>query len=285
MFLLRLISLLLSFSLLFGCAPSTNMAPVVKPGTGEHIVKRGDTLYGIAFARGMRYQDLATWNRIAAPYIIYPGQRLRLYGRRSVRKPSVNKTTATRVVRRKPTQVVVAKAPRPKSKPIPRRVSKPAAKVPAKPVKLTPKPVGNSKKTQVAATSKTRSAKGGLDWMWPTRGKLLKGFSASSEGKKGIAITGKAGQPIVSAASGKIVYAGSGLRGYGKLIIIEHNKKYLSAYAHNRVLNIKEGDRVARGQPIAEMGNTGTSRVMLHFEIRRDGQAVDPTRYLPPHDP
>jgi lipoprotein NlpD len=122
-------------------------------------------------------------------------------------------------------------------------------------------------------------------WVWPTRGKVIKGFSVSAEGKKGLDIAGKSGQTIVAAANGKIVYAGSGLRGYGKLIIIEHNKKYLSAYAHNRLLKVTEGDRVAQGQPIAEMGKTGTSRTMLHFEIRRDGQSVDPKRYLPPKNP
>ena len=125
----------------------------------------------------------------------------------------------------------------------------------------------------------------GVLWAWPTQGQIIKGFSASSEGKKGINIAGREGQRVLAAASGKIVYAGSGLGGYGQLIIVEHNKKYLSAYAHNSVLKAKEGDRVTIGQPIAAMGKTGTSRVMLHFEIRRDGKAVDPVRYLPAQNP
>ena len=103
-----------------------------------------------------------------------------------------------------------------------------------------------------------------------------------AEGKKGLQIGGREGQPIAAAASGKIVYSGSGLRGYGQLIIIEHDKNYLSAYAHNRVLLATEGEEVVVGQRIAEMGKTGTSRVMLHFEIRQDGQAVNPVWYLPP---
>jgi lipoprotein NlpD len=136
----------------------------------------------------------------------------------------------------------------------------------------------------VPASLATRSVDG-VRWISPTRGKIIKGFSASSEGKKGINIAGLEGQRVVAAAAGKIVYAGSGLGGYGQLIIIEHNKKYLSAYAHNSVLKAKEGDSVTIGQAIAAMGKTGTSRVMLHFEIRRDGKAVDPGRYLPAQNP
>ena len=120
-----------------------------------------------------------------------------------------------------------------------------------------------------------------LDWTWPAKGKVVTGFSDTAN-LKGIDIAGKAGDPVYASAAGKVVYAGSGLRGYGKLIIIKHNKTYLSAYAHNREILVKEGQQVAQGQKIAEMGNTDTDQVKLHFEIRRLGKPMDPARYLPP---
>ena len=122
---------------------------------------------------------------------------------------------------------------------------------------------------------------GKLDWAWPARGKVVTQFSDSTT-FKGIDIAGSAGQPVTASAGGKVVYAGSGLRGYGKLIIIKHNDSYLSAYAHNRDILVKEGQQVVKGQKIAEMGNTDTDQVKLHFEIRRQGKPVDPLRYLPP---
>jgi lipoprotein NlpD len=120
-----------------------------------------------------------------------------------------------------------------------------------------------------------------LDWTWPAKGKLIGAFSETAN-LKGIDIAGTAGEPVVASAPGKVVYAGTGLRGYGKLIIIKHNSIYLSAYAHNREILVKEGQQVARGQKIAEMGNTDAEQVKLHFEIRRLGKPMDPVRYLPP---
>ena len=120
-----------------------------------------------------------------------------------------------------------------------------------------------------------------LDWVWPAKGKIVAGFSETSS-LKGIDIAGTAGQPVAASAAGKVVYSGTGLRGYGKLIIIKHNGTYLSAYAHNREILVKEGQQVTKGQKIAEMGNTDAEQVMLHFEIRRQGKPVDPLKYLPP---
>ena len=120
-----------------------------------------------------------------------------------------------------------------------------------------------------------------VDWMWPAKGKIVTAFSEGAS-LKGIDIAGTAGQPVAASAGGKVVYAGSGLRGYGKLIIIKHNGTYLSAYAHNRDILVKEGQQVAKGQKIAEMGNTDADQVKLHFEIRRHGKPMDPLRYLPP---
>jgi len=120
-----------------------------------------------------------------------------------------------------------------------------------------------------------------VDWVWPAKGKVVSGFSEATS-LKGIDIAGSTGQPIAASAGGKVVYAGTGLRGYGKLIIIKHNGTYLSAYAHNKEILVKEGQQVAKGQKIAEMGNTDADQVKLHFEIRRQGKPVDPLRYLPP---
>ena len=120
-----------------------------------------------------------------------------------------------------------------------------------------------------------------IDWVWPAKGKIVGNFSETAN-LKGIDIAGTAGTPVLASAAGTVVYAGTGLRGYGKLIIIKHNKTYLSAYAHNREILVKEGQAVTRGQKIAEMGNTDTTEVKLHFEIRRLGKPMDPTRFLPP---
>jgi lipoprotein NlpD len=120
-----------------------------------------------------------------------------------------------------------------------------------------------------------------LDWQWPAKGRVVAGFSETAN-LKGIDIAGTAGEPVYASAAGRVVYAGSGLRGYGKLVIIKHNKTYLSAYAHNREILVKEGQQVARGQKIAEMGSSDADQVKLHFEIRRLGKPMDPARYLPP---
>ncbi|MDX1334155.1 MAG: peptidoglycan DD-metalloendopeptidase family protein, partial [Gammaproteobacteria bacterium] len=126
-----------------------------------------------------------------------------------------------------------------------------------------------------------RYPSGKIRWGWPTTGKVINSYSASQPGKKGIDIAGKSGQPVVAAAEGKVVYSGSGLKGYGKLIIIKHNNNYFSAYAHNKKIVVKEGSWVKRGNKIAELGNTGADRTMLHFEIRRNGKPVNPLGYLP----
>ena len=119
-----------------------------------------------------------------------------------------------------------------------------------------------------------------LDWVWPAKGKVVTGFSETAN-LKGIDIAGATGEPVIASAAGKVVYVGSGLRGYGKLVIVKHNKTWLSAYAHNREILVKEGQQVTKGQKIAEMGNTDADVVKLHFEIRRLGKPVDPARYLP----
>src|SRR5262249_20766326 len=152
----------------------------------------------------------------------------------------------------------------------------PAAPPPAVP-RVEPKPAEPSSDARPAAVDDDSR----INWLWPTEGKVITAFS-DTENLKGIDIAGKTGQPIFAAASGKVVYAGTGLRGYGKLIIVKHNNSFLSAYAHNKDILVKEGQQVTRGQKIAEMGNTDSDQAKLHFEIRRNGKPVDPLRYLPP---
>lgn len=200
----------------------TAHAPRIKD-KAHYTVRRGDTLYSIAFAAGRDFRSVARWNGISPPYRIYPGQRLSL--------------------------VPTGRADRPRPRPAP---SPPAGE-------------------------RFERVKG---WVWPAQGRVVQKFAAARR-HTGIEIAGRSGQGVHSAAPGKVVYAGSGLRGYGKLIIVKHNEVFLSAYAHNRKLLVREGIRVAAGERIAEMGNTGTNRVKLHFEIRKDGRPVDPLRYLP----
>lgn len=246
-------------AVLVGCSGSSGKAPVYdrahatrSPVTsGHYVVKRGDTLYSIAFRFGWDWRRLAAHNGIRAPYVIVPGQVIRFSG--AARAPVVAKTTAKSTAR-KPS------ATQSKAKPA------------AKPVSS----VTNSKaKPQPVMTAQTGK------WLWPAAGTVVGTYSSNTSLNKGIDIAGKLGQPIMATADGSVVYAGSGLRGYGELIIIKHNDTFISAYGHNRRLLVEEGQAVKAGQQIAEMGSTGTDRVKLHFEIRRQGKPVDPLQYLP----
>jgi lipoprotein NlpD len=231
-----------------------------------HRVKRGDSLYSIAWRYGLDYRDLSHWNAIAQPYTIYPRQLLRV-SRPDVLPPMpAPKSTHARSRTSRP-------APS-NTKPV---TSAPAVK-PAAGKKASP-PRAQSKKSRPAAVATTRSQRTVRDWRWPVKGKVIGSFGKA--GGKGIDIAGRRGSAIKAAAPGHVVYSGIGLRGYGRLIIVKHNKRYLSAYAHNDRLHVKEGDTVQGGQRIAEMGDSGAKSVRLHFEIRRDGKPVDPTRFLP----
>jgi len=225
---------------------------------GQYIVQRGDTLWSIAFRFGWDWKELAQRNGIAPPHVIYPGQRIRFDGRR----PST--VAASPPVMRPVAQAPTAKAPV-VTTPIP--APPPIVRAPqAAPSATTPiKPVA-------------RSASG---WAWPASGQIIGRFSSNGSLNKGIDIAGELGQPVLAASDGSVVYAGGGLRGYGELVIIKHNDTYVSAYGHNRRLLVQEGQQVKAGQTIAEMGSTGTDRVKLHFEIRRQGKPVDPQQYLP----
>ncbi|WP_018277817.1 peptidoglycan DD-metalloendopeptidase family protein [Teredinibacter turnerae] len=240
---------------LTGCTSGTYKAPVTDRGRppgeriGHHIVAKGETLYSIAWRYNVDYHALAAANGVGSTYHIYPGQRLTLDVTRVPPKPSIKRTTKT----------VVSAPPKVVKTPPRSKIQTPS--ISQKPIKKAPK-VDPS-------------------WHWPASGKLIATFSSNGGLNKGIDIQGKLGEPVHAAAAGIVVYSGSGLRGYGKLLIVKHNAKFLSAYAHNRRLLAKEGERVKRGQKIAEMGSSGTDAVKLHFEIRFDGTPVDPMKYLP----
>lgn len=221
---------------------------------GYYIVKSGDTLIRIALDNGQNWKDLAKWNNLDNPNLIEVGQVLRVVPPvvEVVAQPVVSGKTETRVVEVKPAASASMSA------------SSAAA--------------GS---TAVAPPASTAGSSREDDpvWQWPGGGPVIYGFD---EGKsKGLGLGGKAGDPVFAAADARVVYAGNGLRGYGNLIILKHNSTYLTAYAHNQTLLVKEDQLVKRGQKIAEMGSTDAERVQLHFEVRRQGKPVDPSKVLP----
>ena len=284
--------LLLGLMLIAGCAKRSEPAPVAAlavspaqssrgPLSGDsYQVQRGDTLYSIAFRAGQDFRELARRNQIEAPYIIHPGQQLQLRG------PAPASRTAAR------TEVITQPAPvqtQPARSSASNRQVAPATTAqtnPAAPAKsVAPRPqtgyVHNTTAQNQKKTANNTPAGGRLQWQWPTRGTILARFSHQEHGSKGIKIAGSEGQRINAAAAGQVVYAGNALRGYGNLIIIKHNDDYLSAYAHNSRLRVREQQQVEAGQHIADMGSTEASRTQLHFEIRFRGQSVDPLQFLP----
>lgn len=297
-------------------APPPAPAPLVKPAvpvpvTGEgrlpYTVKKGDTLYSIALEHGHDYRDVAAWNGIENPNRIQVGQELRMSPPESVAVPESEAPVAvitpvvntalveTRPVasdgdgvkhgpkggklpyseralaslREAPPSESLTQKPieKPAEKVAEKTVEKPLQKVEEKPAPVAPLPEADA-----------------VNWAWPAPGKTLAGFSeggGGAESNKGVDILGKTGDPVLAAAEGKVVYVGSGLRGYGNLVIVRHNATYLSAYAHNSKILVKETQAVSRGQKIAEIGNSDADQAKLHFEIRRQGKPVDPLKYLP----
>jgi len=231
-------------------------------------VRPSETLYSIAWQYSLDYRYLASLNGINTDYIIYPGQRLRL-------KPPANT-----VARPRPPIAVTKKSQAPVK-------STPQAKVIKPIVKKTP-PVNTKRSDKTSSTSAQTSSKSDSaaapTWRWPTKGKVLTNFYTGSAAGKGIDINGQKGESISAAAAGVVVYAGNGIRGYGNLVIIRHNANYLSAYAHNDKINVREGEQVKGGQRIAELGSTGSgarNRSMLHFQVRKGGKPIDPIKVLP----
>lgn len=228
--------------------------------TGYHQVARGETLYSISWRYGFDYRDVAHWNNIPSPYVIFPGQRILLRPGAGPRQATAPQTAQTRPASPPTVQ------PRPESV---SGVTRPQAARPATP----------SVPQRSALPPSNVSGLGPINWRWPTSGNIVRTNTPIAQ--KGLGITGREGQDINAAGDGVVVYSGSGLLGYGKLIIIKHNDTYLSAYAHNQVIQVNEGDMVKSGQRIGTMGRGNRGEPLLHFEIRKDGQPVDPLQYLP----
>jgi lipoprotein NlpD len=231
----------------------------VPAADGTYTVQPGDTLLSIAAAFGRDVRDLARWNSIDDPSRIRVGQTLRVV------PPSGDRAAALPVT---PTTPAL-------TKPLEGPAAPPAgtAAAPAEPP-AAPGPVASIPETKPAAPAPT------ADWIWPVNGKVTDKFDEKRN--KGIGIAGKEGDPVVASADGQVVYSGSGLRGYGNLVILKHNDDFISAYAHNRQILVKQGQMVKRGQRIAEVGKSDATQPKLHFEIRRQGKPVDPLAYLPP---
>lgn len=244
-------------------APPKVAEPAPKPDErGFYTVRKGDTLLRIALDHGQNYRDLVAWNQLNNPDDIKVGQVLRVGSAEGERSASVQ----TRPV---PVPPPSTPAPARKTDPVPRKNPNDSVadtrKEPA-PAVTVPAPVLSGEDAR-------------LSWTWPADGRIIGAFD---EGRnKGIDIAGRAGQSVMAAGAGKVMYAGSGIRGYGNLVIVKHSNSLLSAYAHNRRIVVKEGDNVAKGQVIAEMGDSDADTVKLHFEIRQQGKPVDPTRFLP----
>ncbi len=241
---------------------------------GYHHVRPGDTLYSIAFDYGLDYREVARWNRISPPYRIYAGQQLSLIppGKQKLQplayysKPVEDKSVGAWTPSEGPSHSEPTTHSQPVKTPTPSR---------SRPTPPKKRPVEKTR-----AHPKSQNVTAPTKWGWPTTGKVVRRFSLK-QGKKGIDIQGRTGQPVMATAGGDVVYSGKGLIGYGNLIIIKHSDAYLSAYGHNRRLLVKEGERVKQGQKIAEMGQRPKSGSILHFEIRKNGRPVDPIRYLP----
>ena len=245
--------------------PALSLIMLATVGCGSHVyhvVEPGETLYSVSWTYGHDYREVARWNGIEAPYIVKKGERLRVIP--PVRTVSQNSRSGQRNVQA--------------SRNSAHKESKASAD---KKVVKTARP-----KNDLAASKPLKP----FVWQWPTKsGMIVQRFDASNPGKKGVDVAGKWGQAIFASAPGEVVYSGSGLSRYGKLIIIKHNDMFLSAYAHNKRLLVKEGERLKAGQKIAEMGgssanasnHSGQNNARLHFEIRRNGKPVDPLRYLP----
>lgn len=302
-----------------GTARGAGVAHAAAPG-GTYVVAKGDTLYAIAFRKGVDFRDLAKWNNIAPPYTIWPGQSLHLAapgggspaaGHAIVAAPAPaapveaakpeatsaapvfenvtpapaagtssaavaatgTKPATSSVPAPSPATPAPAPAPAPVAAPVPAPTVSNVVPVAGEPKAATPPPA------PAVVGGSSRSA-GGVTWRWPASGAVITRFTPG-DAVPGIEIAGKAGDPVRAAADGVVVYSGNGLVGYGELVIIKHSDSLLSAYGHNSKRLVKEGQRVTAGQEIALMGSSGASRVELGFQIRKDGNPVDPMSYLP----
>jgi lipoprotein NlpD len=312
----RLALLTISLGVLSACSTPTRQTPVVDRPTasasnyrphrpaqapapapvsedhadakGSYTVRRGDTLLRIAFDHGQNYRDLVTWNNLRDPDDIKVGQVLRVVppngsgsangsGNANGNAGSTAMVTSpiTMPGAEKPAAIPKKTAPRGDKKPYSESSLADAERDDAPAPKVAERPASGA----LAGSTVTANDDEKLSWMWPSDGRIIATFD---EGKnKGIDIAGRPGQQVMAAGAGKVMYAGSGIRGYGNLVIVKHSNSLLSAYAHNRSILVKEGQNVAKGQAIAEMGNSDADTVKLHFEIRQQGKPVDPSKFLP----
>ena len=231
---------------------------------GYYTVKPGDTLIRIGLESGQSHKDITRWNALENPNKIEVGQVLRI-----VPPVASEAVTAKPVVAASSTTTAL-----PPAAPASATAASSAASAPAKAASAPA-----SAPAAAAAPAATSTGDDEVAWIWPGKGPVLAGFDEVKN--KGVDIGGNAGDPVLAAGEGKVVYAGAGLRGYGNLIILKHNNTYLTAYAHNQTLLVKEDQTVKKGQKIAEMGNSDADRVKLHFEVRKQGKPVDPAKYLP----
>jgi len=300
--------------------PAAPARPDTRPDF--YTVRRGDTMFSIALDHGLDYKELAEWNNLNNPNLIRPGQQLRIKpppgaqeapvtvrpvissGRvethplapggtragsaapppgtpQAAASPAAGSAVAdggiksgplARKLPYSPENVALLQREEPQAAPLPPAAPAIVAAPASPPASAIPEPAG---KADTTAEDEDK-----VDWGWPVQGKVIAGFSEATN--KGLDIAGKLGDSVTASAPGRVVYSGSGLRGYGKLVIIKHNKTYLSAYAHNKDILVKEGQSVVKGQKIAEVGNTDSDTPKLHFEIRKLGKPVDPAKYLPP---
>lgn len=249
---MQYVVLVIIFTFVSGCGVTAGFVSVERKFadgesvSGHHRVVKGETLYSIAWRYGLDFRDLASVNSISSPYTIYPGQKISLAaGAPSGANTSfktVNKSTISAASGLNTSNSTRVVAPIPIKKPVETPVN---------------------------------------DWIWPANGRLISQFSTTPPLNKGVDIEGALGESVKATMAGTVVYAGQGLRGYGNLVIIKHNETYLSAYAHANKIVVSEQETVKAGQKIAEIGSTGTDKNKLHFEIRQNGQPVDPLQYLP----
>ncbi len=267
--------------------------PAAGPSAVQYVVRRGDTLYSIALEHGVDYRELAQWNRLDDPTRIHPGQVLRIPPAEARAEVQVGTARVPGAIEARPLGPAEPGSP---AQPVPAEsgtktapkalrlpyseqnlalLSRGEAPVAAKPA---PQPVAVAPRPEPAKP--VERDPDAIEFIWPAKGRLLAGFSEPHN--KGVDIAGNPGDPVLAAAPGRVMYTGTGIRGYGKLIVIKHDNGFNSVYAHNREILVKEGQNVARGQRIAELGATDADAPKLHFEIRKSGKPVDPLRYLPP---
>ena len=263
-------------------APAADIKPVTPPPSvsegrvSTYTVQPGDMLTKIGMDTGQSWRDLARWNSLADPNHLEVGQVLRVLPPNGENPAGTTVTTTT--------TTTTAAVPAATFKPLPPIPNKTDTKASGSVAAVAPSnvPAGSAVPLTGAAQPPAAAPHEGdddLTWAWPASGPVVAPFDDAKT--KGLAIGGKAGDPVYAAADGRVVYAGSGLRGYGNLVIVKHNANYLTAYAHNQALLVKEDQIVKRGQKIAEMGSTDADRVQLHFEIRKQGKPIDPSRLLP----